>query len=386
MEPAVELASAADADLVVFDDEGQRVWPDTGSQPGTPGQHGGPGSGNADRSGSSSAPVLVGTTQVGTVRVVYGTPVSSTARSIAWWWIAVAALGALALALVAAGFVTRRVSGPLSTVAGTARAFTAGDRSARTGMAGSGEIADVARALDEMADEVVESERNRRRAAADVAHELRTPLAALQAGLEEARDGLVPADATLLAGLHDQTLRLGRIVADLAALSAAEGGTLRLRRTVVDLSALARGELAAQEARLRAADLGIRSELDTSVLVHADEDRLRQVVDNLLSNAARYCRPGDQVTVLVLARDGMAVLEVTDSGPGISAEDLPHVFERLWRGRGADRVGGSGIGLAVVKELVHAHGGRVLAESDGSSWTTLRVELPLLAQAGPHGP
>ena len=324
-----------------------------------------------------TAPVMVEGTQVGTVRLVFGSPASSAARTIAWWWIAVAALGALGLALLAARLVTRRVSRPLAAVATTARRFAAGDRAARTGVDGSGEIGDVARALDEMADEVVASEQARRRAAADVAHELRTPLAALQAGLEEVRDGLVAPDRTVLAGLHDQSLRLGRIVADLAALSAAEGGALRLHPADVDLAELAREEVAAQEPRLRASDLTVRTDAPAAVPVTGDPDRLRQVVDNLLSNAARYCRPGDTVEVAVHQVDGRAVLTVSDTGPGIAPQDLPHVFDRLWRGHEADRVGGSGIGLAVVRELVTAHGGTVTAESDGRTGTTVRVELPL---------
>ncbi len=110
------------------------------------------------------------------------------------------------------------------------------------------------------------------------------------------------------------------------------------------------------------------------MLVLADPDRLHQVVGNLLGNAVRYCRPGDDVTATV-RRDGSdAVLEVRDTGPGIPPEDLPHVFERLWRGR-ADTEG-SGIGLAVVRELVTAHGGTVTAASDGVRGTTVTVRLP----------
>lgn len=385
LEPASTLAAAGGADLVVVDSDGE-VHAHHGANgnhsqagAGVGGQFGsGPadaGVGNAG--GTVSAPVVVDGTQVGTVRLVFSTPVPTAARTVAWWWIVAAAVAALVLALLAAQFVTRRVSRPLATVASTARTFTAGDRNARTGMTGAGEIADVGRALDEMADEVVASEQSRRQAAADVAHELRTPLAALQAGLEEVRDGLVAPDPMVLAGLHDQSLRLGRIVADLAALSAAEGGAMRLQLQDVDLAALTRQEVAAQESRLLSSGLSVATDADDVVLVHGDPDRLRQVVDNLLSNAGRYCRPGDQVQVSVQANHRAAVLEVSDTGPGIAPEDLPHVFDRLWRGHDANRVGGSGIGLAVVQRLVSAHGGTVVAVSDGRSGTTVRVQLPL---------
>lgn len=381
--PATAVAAAADAALTVLDSDGRQVLTsgaaDATRWSNAPGRGVGPPGGGV---GGVTAPVLVGTTEVGAVRVGFGRPATGAARTIAWWWIGVAALGALALALLAARFVERRVSVPLAAVAATARAFGAGDRTARTGLQGSGEIAEVAHALDEMADAVAFSERSRRRAAAEVAHELRTPLAVLQAGLEEARDGLVEPEPTLLASLHDQTLRLGRIVADLAALSAAEDGAMRLSLQSVDLADLALAELAAQEARLRACGLVASADVVAPVLVQADPDRLRQVLDNLLSNAARYCRPGDAVTVRVHTAEDRAVLEVADTGPGIPAEELPHVFERWWRGSAADRVAGSGIGLAVVHELVAAHGGVVAAESDGGSGTTLRVELPL-AEQGP---
>jgi two-component system sensor histidine kinase BaeS len=390
--PASTLAAAGGSDLVLFDTSGDpiphRVADGTHTPAGPRGGNpngGGPGNagGSGGAGGTVTAPVLVDSTQVGTVRLAFGSPPSTAARTIAWWWIVAAGLAALALALLAARLVTRRVSRPLAAVADTARAFTAGDRAARTGMTGSGEIADVGRALDDMADEVVASEHSRRRAAADVAHELRTPLAVLQAGLEEARDGLVTPDPELLARLHDQSLRLGRIVADLAALSAAEGGAVQLRMQDVDLAALARTEVAAQEPRLSSSGLTVCTEADGAVMVRGDPDRLRQVLDNLLSNAGRYCRPRDQVTVSVRAHHRTAVLEVADSGPGIAPEDLPHVFDRLWRGNDAKRVGGSGIGLAVVHSLVTAHGGTVVAESDGRSGTTVRVELPLGEEISP---
>lgn len=129
--------------------------------------------------------------------------------------------------------------------------------------------------------------------------------------------------------------------------------------------------------------MGIHLEVpEQSIPVEGDPVRLGQVIGNLLSNAARYCRAGDTVTVSVAANGDEGLLTVTDTGPGIAADELPHVFDRLWRGQGADRVGGSGIGLAVVRELVTAHGGRVEATSDGRHGTQIAVTLPL-ATTGP---
>lgn len=359
------------------------------SVPGTSGP--GKGSGTTPPAGSptmtprvpgSGVPLVVDGIPVGVVGLVFGTDPATTARDVAWRWIAVAAAGALLLALLAGLLVTRRIARPLMAVAGTAHAFAAGDREARTGVTGPGEIGTVARSVDEMADTVTQSESSQRRLASNVAHELRTPLAALQVGLEELRDGLVEPDAELLTGLHDQALRLGRIVDDLTALSSAETTAFSLHRAEVDLAELAVSETAAQEPRLRAAGLTVTVEADTPVLVEGDADRLRQVLANLLSNAARYCRPGDAVSVSVVEHDEVARLVVRDTGPGIGVDELPHVFDRFWRGRASGSAQGLGLGLAVVRELVTAHHGSVRAESDGVSGTSLVVELPLMAGRG----
>ena len=213
--------------------------------------------------------------------------------------------------------------------------------------------------------------------AADIAHELRTPLAALQAGLEELRDGLVDADSARLSALHDQSLRLGRVVNDLAELSAAETAALTLHRSRVDIGSLASAAVVAARPALDAAGVAIRVEAVSGVFVEGDADRLHQAVGNLLANAARYCRDGDEVSVTVFTTDDQAVIRVADSGPGIPPEDLSSVFDRLWRGSADSDIAGSGIGLAVVRELVTAHGGAVDAASDGVSGTTFTIRLPL---------
>ncbi|WP_346115153.1 HAMP domain-containing sensor histidine kinase, partial [Nonomuraea maheshkhaliensis] len=208
-------------------------------------------------------------------------------------------------------------------------------------------------------------------------HELRTPLTALQAGLEEVGAGLAEPDPARLAVLHDQALRLGRIVGDLAELSAAESAALSLRPREVNLAELAGQVLHAAEPRLRAAGLDVHADLSEAVVVRADPDRLHQAIGNLLDNAARYCAPHDTVALTVRADGGQAVVEVADTGPGIPVEDLPHVFDRLWRGRSSALVSGSGIGLAVVRELITAHHGTVTARSEPGGGATFTVHLPL---------
>jgi two-component system sensor histidine kinase BaeS len=374
---AASLADGLGAGLAVRDRSGAIVRPGHGRGPGAMGHTTG-----ASGADLVTGPVVVSGEQVGSVRLTF--PAGSDGRAIAWSWVLGAALVALLSALVVSAFVAGRLGRPLTELASAARRFAAGDRTARAGADGPGEIGELARAFDEMAEEVTRTERGRRRLAADVAHELRTPLAALQAGLEELRDGLRAPDTERLAALHDQALRLGRVVDDLSDLSAAEAAALSLRVVDADLAGIARRALAGQRPLLEAAGLTLEAELthpDVPVPVRVDPDRLHQAVTNVLANAARYCRPGDRVRVRVAARGDSAVLVVADTGPGIEPGDLPHVFERLWRGPGTAGVAGSGIGLAVVREIVSAHGGTVSAESPPGAGTTVTLRLPLAPAA-----
>ncbi|WP_458248924.1 sensor histidine kinase [Streptomyces sp. MAI_2237] len=401
---ARSIAAGAGAVLTVRDTEGEMMPGGSGNGDGSPSGDD-PGSGNGSRTGAgsedghgmtgsghgqhgqgsgsgpgASAGVVVDGRTVGSVHLVFAAGSGSAGLSVAWGWVAAAAAGALVLALAVSWFVTRRLTAPVVRVAATARALAAGDRAARTHVDAPGELGELAAAFDAMADDVSHAEQARHRLAADVAHELRTPLASLQAGLEELRDGYADPSARRLASLHDQALRLGRIVGDLGELAEAESARLSLRPTEVDLTALALEAVAEREAELRTAGLTVRTDPGPSPLpVRADADRLHQALGNLLSNTARHCRPGDTVTVTTSATPAEAVVEVADTGPGIPADELPHVFDRLWRGARARAGGGSGIGLAVVKELVTAHGGTVAAASGPDGGTRMTLRLPRVA-------
>jgi two-component system sensor histidine kinase BaeS len=229
-----------------------------------------------------------------------------------------------------------------------------------------------------MADAVVAQEAASRQVVADVAHELRNPLTSLQAGLEELADGLVDPTPGRLAALHDQSLRLGRVVEDLDLLASVESGRPALRRRPCDLAEIVAGSLAVKDAQLRTSELVLTTDLRPA-RADVDPDRMHQVVGNLLDNAIRYCTAGDRVGVRTATQDGQALLVVEDTGPGIPDEDLPHVQRRLYRGRNATAVVGSGIGLTVVRELVEAHGGRVdVGPGDGGQGTRVAVSLPAL--------
>lgn len=378
--PVVAVATAADARLVVRDSTGAVV--STTMPMGGHGRGANQGAGHSDdwAAGrpSEEADVIVDGQTVGTVQLTSLTATAaSSGRTVAWWWVAGAAVVAIGIALGVSWYVSRRLTTPLAALAGAARAFADGDRSARVGIRPPGELGEVAAAFDAMADQVAATEAIRRRQAADVAHELRTPLAGLQAGLEELRDGLDEPGPARLAGLHDQALRLGRVVDDLAQLASAEAAATSLQLTDLDLAAAVARTVDSQEPQLRAAGLTVGREISGPVPVRADPDRIHQVLVNILANAARFCRSGDRVTVRVFGDGRQGVVEVADTGPGIEAEDVPHVFERRWRGRNSGGVTGSGIGLAVVRELVEAHRGTVSVNSGPSQGTIFTIMLPL---------
>jgi len=329
---------------------------------------------------SASAAVVVAGRQVGSVRLVFAAATDA-GRPISWPWVLAAALAALALALAVSWYVTRRVTRPIMRVARAAETIAAGDRSARARLSAPGELGELARSFDTMAADLDRAERSRRNLAADVAHELRTPLAALQAGLEELRDGYAKPDVEQLAALHDQTLRLGRIVGDLAELSEAESGALSLHPAAVNVNRLIEEAVAHREPQLRAAGLTVRTRLHPEPpAVFGDADRLHQALGNLLSNAARYCRPGDAVTISTAQEADGVRIDVTDTGPGIAPDELPRIFDRFWRGSAGRAVGGTGIGLAVVKELIVAHGGAIAVVSELGHGTRFTIRLPQ-----PHG-
>ena len=365
---ALALAHDAGARAVIRDTSGAVVAQSAAAR--------GPG---ASSGGGSAADVVVDGVVVGSVEVGYqgagGAGMAARAeargRDIAWSWIVGAAAVSLILAVLAGWALTRWLTGPLTTLTTTARSFALGDHTVRATDLGPGELGDLARGFNEAAESMERSAQARRQMAADVAHELRTPLTALQAGLEELRDGLVEADTATLSRLHDQSLRLGRVVADLGILATADD-LPSSEPGRADLAQIVREELAARTAELRAAGVAVGAVDLVPVLVLADSGRIHQVVGNLLANCARHCRPGDHVEVTV-GRDGAdAVLRVSDDGPGIAAADLPHVMDRYWRGADT-RVSGSGLGLAVVQEIVTAHRGTLEVTSTGGTTVTIRV-------------
>lgn len=330
------------------------------------------------------SPVLANGRQVGSVRVwAYGEGALLTERDAqfrrgSFSALTIAALVAIAFASIAGMWYANRLVRPIESITATARALRGGDREARTGLEGDDEIAVLGRTFDEMADAIEADRQLERRLTADVAHELRTPLQAIQATVEAMQDGVLPADEERLGVVRDETVRLARLADAILELTRLERGSMPFEMRRLDLSQPLRAAVDAHQALIESRDLKLTVEADENVTVLGDADRLQQAVGNLLSNAARYTMAGGRIDVGLRSEAGQAVLTVSDTGIGIAEEDLPHVFSRFWRADAAraSATGGLGIGLAVTREIVERHKGSIGVEGRPEGGTRFTIRIP----------
>jgi signal transduction histidine kinase len=315
--------------------------------------------------------------------------------------LAAGAAGLVALLLTAA--LSRRILGPVEALTAAARKMEKGDLSQRVTVRSQDEIGELARAFNAMADGLARIEQLRRHMVTDVAHELRTPLTNIRGYLEALRDGVARPDAPLIDSLHEEALLLNRLIDDLQDLALAEAGQLRLARGPIALGPLVEGAVSALRPALSAKRLAIAVDVPADLpCADADAARVGQVLRNLLNNAithtpvdgtigveasyiadcrlqiADYAAPQSAIYNLQSA----ILVRVSDSGPGIAPEHLPHIFERFYR---ADRAraratGGAGLGLTIVKRLVEAHGGQVAAISAPGQGATFTFTLPVAVE------
>lgn len=337
--------------------------------------------GFADTTGPvASEPVTVhgqrvGQTQVRLTDSGLGGSDSSLRRALLQAIAGAAGLAAL-LALLTGLAVARRITRPIARLIGVTRSMAGGDRASRAGdVRGPGELRELAAAFDQMADTLDRQDKIRRDMVAGVAHELRTPIAVLQAGHEALLDGVAEPTPGELSSLRDEVLRLAHMVDDLQTLAAADAATLHLVRHKCDLADIAASAADSLARRFEAAGIELDRQL-SEVIVRADPRWLHQVVTNLLTNALKFTPAGGRVTIGTRAAGADAVLDVVDTGIGIPAEDLPRIFDRFWRGRRAAQTSGSGIGLAIAAELARAHGGELTAASTEGAGTTMTLTLP----------
>ena len=287
-------------------------------------------------------------------------------------------LGSL-LALSLGTVFAYRATRPVREITAAARALATGTRTVRLRARRHDEFGEIGLAFNAMADAVDGEEQLRQSFAAEVAHELRTPLTILRSQVEGLRVGVIQPTPEALTSLDEEVRRMTRLVADLQILSSADAAGFSLQRTPTDLRELV------EEATREFAGLfeGSEVELDSRLqpaIVSLDRVRIGQVLANLLSNALKFTPEGGQVRVDLRTEAPWALLRVCDSGPGIPDDELPHVFDRFFRGRQA-RAAGSGIGLTVVRELVEAHDGTIEVSNEPGNGAAFTVRLPLHAAA-----
>ncbi len=291
------------------------------------------------------------------------------------------AVGAAIVAALAISWIlSSRIARPIEQLSKAAERLAHGDLAARgPHPAVDDELADLTRAFNGMADALEHTEQTRRRLLADVAHELRTPLSTIDGYLEALADGIVEADERTLATLRIATSRLGRLVDDVGLVSRAEEGQLEIHPENITIGRLVDTAVAATATAFRDAEVRLETDIGADLpAVRVDPDRMAQVLENLLRNACRHTPAGGLVRVTARADRGKVAIAVSDTGEGIPADQLPHVFERFYRGdraRRSDR--GSGIGLTIAQAIIHLHGGDVIARSDGiGRGSTFTVQLP----------
>lgn len=326
-------------------------------------------------------PVVVDGQHVGTVALRFPsshlpTPERQARDAIARTILAGGAL-AIVVAIIVAVFVARRVAAPITALTTAVAAVEAGHRGVRVNLPDApGELGTLSTAFDRMATAVEHEDRLRRQLVADVAHEVRTPLTILRATTEGLVDGVLPADPTTLASLHEEVLRLTHLVSDLETLAAADAAGLQLELAPIDLGDVASDVVDAVAGVASERNLSITTTLDPAP-AEADERRIHQIVTNLVANAVRYSPPGAAITIETgRSSNGEAFVRVTDSGPGLTDDDLEHVFDRFYRGSAAQGTEGSGVGLAIAAELPSAHGGQLTADRSAGGGARFSLTLP----------
>jgi two-component system sensor histidine kinase BaeS len=291
---------------------------------------------------------------------------------------AVAAAVVATAAVVVALLLSQRVLRPIGALTRASQRLGAGDLSQRVPVAGTDELAELGRSFNRMADSLQRGEERQRHIVADVAHELRTPLANLRGYLEALKDGVFAASPELFASLHEEAVLQQRIVDDLQDLALAEAGALTYHRIRMDLAELLETCRTAHLARAERAGVSLAVETEGQAHVYGDPDRLRQVIGNLMANALRVTGAGGTVVLGASRRDGFATIRVADTGTGIPEADVSHVFDRFWRGDSARgrATGNGGLGLAIARQIVTDHHGSITVVSELGVGTTFTIVLP----------
>jgi two-component system sensor histidine kinase BaeS len=276
------------------------------------------------------------------------------------------------VSIIAGIIASRRLARPILELVDASDDIAGGNLSRRVTKTGHDEIGRLSTSFNSMAHNLEAQEKLRRRLLSNAAHELRTPLAIISGELEGMLDGLLPTDPAALRSLHDETLRLTSILDGVDELSRAEASTLNLQKQTFVLKPFLTAITGRFERISAEKHAVLLVDCPDDLSLHADPDRLSQVVINLLTNSIKAISPGGRIAVAASSDDERVYIDIVDNGCGIPDEDRPHIFERFYKGKS----GGLGIGLAIVHELVTAHGGFVSVRSAAGSGTSFRVVLP----------
>jgi signal transduction histidine kinase len=293
-------------------------------------------------------------------------------------WLAVLATILIAVAL--AILFSQLIAKPMRQLATAAGKIAAGDLSQRISKVSNDEVGEVSAAFNTMAEQLEKKEKSRRQLLADIAHELRNPLSVVQGNLEAWLDGVIEPNPEQVASVYDETVLLSRLITDLRDLSLAEAGQLKLHQSSVNLNELITAEVSKIENRCKEKKVSVHVEFPANLpLAFVDSDRIRQVLHNLLDNALHHT-PIDG-TIKITASAGppsWITMRASDTGTGIDPKDLPYIFDHFYKADRSRQRGysGAGIGLAIVKQLIEAHGGKVWVESEVEKGSSFYFTLP----------
>jgi signal transduction histidine kinase len=282
-------------------------------------------------------------------------------------------------------YTVRHVSKPFVEVMSAVDMVAKGDLSVRVSEDFPGEFNKLTKSFNHMVTELEEAENNRRRLTADVAHELRTPLHILQGNLEGMQDGIYPMDEDQVKLLLEETKILSRLVDDLQILSLAESKQLSLNFSDINVNGLL--SEAAAGFISQAESLGIELVVSSSTnsgIISGDRERLGQVIRNIITNGLRFTPSGGEITISSIRDNGDILIQISDTGEGITEENLSHIFDRFWKGdqsRARQTGVGSGLGLSIAKSIVDMHHGEISVESQLNQGTTFTIRLPIVNPA-----
>jgi signal transduction histidine kinase len=289
-----------------------------------------------------------------------------------------AGLTASLVAVALSFLVARRITAPVRALTSAAGRMARGDLTQRVKVTSSDEIGELGNAFNTMASSLARTDQLRRNLVADVAHELRTPLTSVLGSLEAMRDGITEPTPEFLASAYEEGLLLKRLVNDLQELSLAEAGQFHLDRQPVALLGIVEGAAHALAEQAQAKEIAIGIAVPSDLIVDVDSERIGQILRNLMTNAIAFTPAQGRIEISAHPSDDWVQVSVTDTGVGIAAEDLPFVFERFYR---ADKsrtrtTGGAGLGLAIAKQWVEVHGGKIQVASAPGQGTTFSFTLP----------